>query len=49
MSLHNDKRLNFDVWFDKKNDLMLKVADSRMVNWEYRVKKFEYIYLIIFL
>ena len=41
MSLPKDKRLNFDVWFDKKNILILKVAYSRMGNWEYRVKKFE--------
>ena len=41
MSLPEDKRLNFDIWFDKKNALILKVAYSRMGNWEYRVKKFE--------
>jgi len=41
MSLPKDKRLNFDIWFDKKNTLILKVAYSRMGNWEYRVKKFE--------
>jgi hypothetical protein len=41
MSLPKDKRLNFNIWFDKKNALILKVAYSRMGNWEYRVKKFE--------
>ena len=41
MSIPTDKRLNFDIWFDKKNALILKVAYSRMGNWEYRVKKFE--------
>ena len=41
MSIPADKRLNFDIWFDKKNALILKVAYSRMGNWEYRVKKFE--------
>ena len=41
MSIPEDKRLNFDIWFDKKNALILKVAYSRMGNWEYRVKKFE--------
>ena len=41
MSIPKDKRLNFDIWFDKKNSLILKVAYSRMGNWEYRVKKFE--------
>ena len=41
MSLPKDKRLNFDIWFDKKNALILKVAYSRMGNWEYRVKNFE--------
>ena len=41
MSIPADKRLNFDIWFDNKNALILKVAYSRMGNWEYRVKKFE--------
>ena len=41
MSIPKDKRLNFDIWFDKKNALILKVAYSRIGNWEYRVKKFE--------
>ena len=41
MSIPKDKRLNFDIWFDKKSALILKVAYSRMGNWEYRVRKFE--------
>ena len=41
MSLPKDKRLNFDIWFDKKNSLILKVMYSRMGNWEYKVKNFE--------
>ena len=41
MSIPKDKRLNFDIWFDKKNTLILKVAYSRMGNWEYKVKNFE--------
>ena len=41
MSLPKDKRLNFEIWFDKKNSLILKVAYSRLGKWEYRVKKFE--------
>ena len=41
MTIPKDKRLNFDIWFDKKNALIIKVAYSRMGNWEYRIKKFE--------
>jgi hypothetical protein len=41
MSIPKDKRLNFDIWFDKKNALILKVAYSQMGNWEYKVKKFD--------
>ena len=41
MSIPKDKRLNFDIWFDKKNALILKVTYSRMGNWEYRIKNFE--------
>ena len=41
MTLPADKRLNFDIWYDKKNALIMKVTYTRMGNWEYRVKKFE--------
>ena len=41
MTLPKDKRLNFDIWYDKKNALIMKVTYKRMGNWEYRVKKFE--------
>ena len=41
MSIPKDKRLNFDIWFDKKSALILKVAYSRLGNWEYRVKNYE--------
>ena len=41
MSLPKDKRLDFDVWFDKKNSMIIKVSYSRMGNWEYRLKNFE--------
>ena len=41
MSIPKDKRLNFDIWFDKENSLILKVTYSRLGNWEYKVKKFE--------
>jgi len=40
MSLPKDKRLDFHVWFDKKNSIILKVSYSRMGDWEYRLKKF---------
>ena len=41
MSIPKDKRLNFDIWFDKKNALILKVVYSRFGDWEYRVKNYE--------
>ena len=41
MSLPKDKRLDFDIWFDKKNSNILRVSYSRMGNWEYRLKNFE--------
>ena len=41
MSIPKDKRLNFDIWFDKKSALILKVAYSRLGDWEYRVKNYE--------
>ncbi|MBD1166252.1 hypothetical protein IDG49_00480 [Pelagibacterales bacterium SAG-MED07] len=41
MSLPKDKRLDFDIWFDKKNSMIIRVSYSRMGNWEYRLKNFE--------
>ena len=39
--LPDDKKLNFDIWFDKKTGLILKVKYSRMGSWEYRLKNYE--------
>ena len=41
MSMPKDKRLDFDIWFDKKNSMIIKVSYSRMGDWEYRLKNFE--------
>jgi hypothetical protein len=41
ISIPKNKRLNFDIWFDKKHALIMKVTYSRMGDWEYRVKNFE--------
>ena len=41
MSLPDDKRLNFDVWLDKKTSVIVKVTYERMGNWEYRLKNIE--------
>ena len=41
MSLPEDKKLNFDIWLDKKTMLIVKVLYERMGNWEYRLKNFE--------
>ena len=41
MSTPKDKRLDFDIWFDKKSSMIVKVSYSRMGNWEYRLKNLE--------
>tara|TARA_B100000902_G_scaffold93767_1_gene96835 strand:- start:5170 stop:5847 length:678 start_codon:yes stop_codon:yes gene_type:complete len=41
MSLSEDKRLDFNIWYDQKSSMIVKVSYSRMGNWEYRVKNFE--------
>ena len=41
MSLPKDKRLDFNIWFDKKNSMIIRVSYSRMGNWEYRLKNLE--------
>jgi len=40
MSLPKNKKLDFDIWYDKKNSIILKVSYSRMGNWEYRLKSY---------
>ena len=40
-SLPKNKRLDFDIWLDKKNSIILRVSYSRMGNWEYRLKNFK--------
>ena len=41
LSLPKDKRLDFQIWYDKKNNIIRKVTYSRLGNWEYRVKNVE--------
>ncbi len=41
MNLPKEKRLDFDIWYDQKNSMIIKVAYSRMGNWEYRLKNFQ--------
>ena len=40
-NLPEDKRLNFNIWYNKENNIIMKVSYSRMGNWEYNLKKFE--------
>ena len=40
MSIPKDKRLDFDIWYDQKNSMIVKVSYSRMGNWEYKLKNF---------
>ena len=41
MSLSEDKKLNFDIWLDKKTLVIVKITYERMGNWEYRLKILE--------
>ena len=41
MTIPKDKRLNFDIWYDRKNTMIVKVAYTRMGNWEYRLKNYD--------
>jgi len=40
-NLPDDKKLNFDIWYDTDNKLILKVSYSKLGDWEYRLKGFE--------
>jgi len=41
LDLPNNKKLNFDIWYDKKTGLILKVKYSRMGDWEYKLKNYK--------
>jgi len=41
MSLPENKKLNFDIWLDKKTSVIIKITYERMGNWEYRLKILE--------
>ena len=41
MSLPEDKKLNFDIWLDKKTSVIVKVTYKRMGDWEYRLKNLQ--------
>ena len=40
-SLPNNKKLDFDVWYDSKNSIILKVSYKKLGIWEYKVRSFE--------
>ena len=40
-NLPDNKKLNFDIWFDNNTGLIVKVKYSKMGEWEYRLKSFE--------
>ena len=40
-NLPKDKKLDFDIWVDKKSNLIIKIAYKRMGDWEYRLKSFQ--------
>ena len=40
-NLPDDKKLDFDIWYNPKNNLILKVSYSKMGSWEYKLKNFE--------
>ena len=39
-NIPKDKKLDFDIWYDSKNAMIVKVSYSRMGNWEYRLKNY---------
>ena len=40
-SLSDEKKFEFDVWYNPENKLILKVTYNKMGNWEYRLRSFE--------
>ena len=40
-SLPEDKKLDFDIWYDQEKAIIMKISYSKMGDWEYRLKNFE--------
>ena len=40
-NIPKNKKLNFDIWYDSKNAVIVKVSYSRMGKWEYKLKHYE--------
>jgi len=40
-NLPDDKKLNFDIWLDPSEGIIIKVTYERMGKWEYRLKNIE--------
>ena len=41
LGLPKNKKLDFDIWYNNKNGMIIKVSYSRLGNWEYKLKSFE--------
>ena len=41
MTLPKDKRLDFNIWYEKETAKIIRVSYSRMGDWEYRLKNFD--------
>ena len=41
LNLPDDKKLNFDIWLDKKTSMIVKITYEKMGNWEYRLKNYK--------
>lgn len=39
--LSEDKKFNFDVWYNPSNSIIIKVTYSKMGDWEYKLRNFE--------
>ena len=40
-NLPKDKKLNFDIWYNPKNNIIMKIVYQRMGKWEYIVTDFK--------
>tara|TARA_A200000113_G_scaffold66923_1_gene58208 strand:+ start:1060 stop:1707 length:648 start_codon:yes stop_codon:yes gene_type:complete len=40
-NLSEEKKFEFDVWYNPENNLILKVTYNKMGNWEYRLRSFD--------
>ena len=40
-SISEDRKLDFDIWYNKDKNIIIKISYKKFGDWEYRLKNFK--------